>query len=80
METTFDLPDSLVEDVMRVAKARGTTSNDLVREALVSLVVEADQPHPFVLTDLSQRGWNPKLTGTSLQAQIAASYDRVSNQ
>ncbi len=76
MKTTFDLPETLVDDVKRIAKARGTTAKELVREALVRVVEEADQRHAFALRDLSQPGWNPNLTGNSLNQHILASYER----
>lgn len=75
MKTTFDLPETLVDDVKRIAKARGTTAKELVREALVRVVEEDDQRHPFELRDLSQRGWNPTLTGTSLNQHILGTYE-----
>lgn len=75
LKTTFDLPEDLVDDVKRIAKARGTTAKELVREALTRVVEEDGVREPFDMQDLSQPGWNPRLTGTSLNELVLASYD-----
>jgi len=38
MKTTFDLPETLVQEVKRIAKVRGTTAKEIVREALLRAV------------------------------------------
>lgn len=75
MKTTFDLPETLVSDVKRIAKARGTTAKELVREALLRVVEEDEAREPFVLHDFSQPGWNPSLSGTSLNQLILSTYE-----
>jgi len=75
MKTTFDLPETLVQEVKRIAKVRGTTAKEIVREALLRDVDEDAARQPFVLRDLSQPGWNPVLTGSSLHEHILRSYE-----
>jgi len=75
MKTTFDLPETLVQEIKRIAKVRGTTAKEIVREALVRVVDEHTDREPFVLRDLSQPGWNPALTGSSLHEHILRSYE-----
>ena len=53
MKTTFDLPESLVSDVKRIAKKRGTTSREIVRQALARVVDEDSRAQPFELADMS---------------------------
>ena len=38
MKTTFDLPEALLRDVQRLARARGTTAKSLVEQALLRLL------------------------------------------
>ncbi len=56
MKTTFDLPEALVSDVKRIAKARGTTARDLVQQALTRVVAEDATATPFTLRDMSVSG------------------------
>jgi len=53
MKTTFDLPESLVHDVKRIAKERGTTAREIVRQALTRIVDEESRAQPFELADMS---------------------------
>jgi hypothetical protein len=54
MKTSFDLSESLLHQVKRLAKQRGTTTKSLVEEALMKLLAEAQEPAPgFVLRDVS---------------------------
>ncbi len=78
MKTTFDLPETLVADVKRIARARGTTSRELVREALTRLVVEdeATPRKPFKLRDMSVPGWNPDIDPAELNRLIRESNER----
>jgi hypothetical protein len=79
MKTTFDLPETLVTDVKRIARARGTTSRELVREALMRLVVEdeATPRKPFKLRDMSVKvGWPEGLDNAELNRLIRESNDR----
>jgi hypothetical protein len=77
VKTTFDLPETLVADVKRIARARGTTSRELVRQALTRLVDEASAPsEPFALRDMSVKlGW-PDLDHAELNRLIRESNDR----
>lgn len=53
MKTTFDLPQSLVDDVKRIAKQRGTTAREIVRQALTRVVDEESLVQPFEFADMS---------------------------
>lgn len=77
VKTTFDLPETLVADVKRIARARGTTSRELVRQALTRLVDEdTAQPKPFKLRDMSVNiGW-PDLDQAELKRLYRESNDR----
>jgi len=77
VKTTFDLPETLVADVKRIARARGTTSRELVRQALTRLVDEDSTPaKPFTLRDRSVKiGW-PDLDHAELNRLIRESNDR----
>ena len=76
MKTTFDLPETLVADVKRIARARGTTSRELVRQALTRLVDEESAVvKPFKLRDMSVKtGW-PDLPPGELTRIIHEMYD-----
>ncbi len=78
MKTTFDLPETLVADVKRIARARGTTSRELVRQALTRLVDEdSAQPKPFELRDMSvNMGWPEDLDQAELKRLYRESNDR----
>jgi len=78
VKTTFDLPESLVHDVKRIAKSRGTTAREIVRQALLRVVDEDGQGEPFVLRDMSVPGWHDLVansTGLTLNELILATYD-----
>jgi metal-responsive CopG/Arc/MetJ family transcriptional regulator len=78
VKTTFDLPETLVADVKRIARARGTTSRELVRQALIRLVDEDSTPaKPFKLRDMSVTiGWPADLDDAELNRLIRESNDR----
>ena len=78
MKTTFDLPETLVADVKRIARARGTTARELVRQALTRLVDEDSTPaQPFKLRDMSVNiGWPADLDDAGLNRLIRESNDR----
>jgi metal-responsive CopG/Arc/MetJ family transcriptional regulator len=78
MKTTFDLPETLVQEVKRIAKSRGTTAREIVRQALVRVVAEEDDWKPFVLRDMSVPGWDVLMAnagGRTLNELILATYD-----
>ena len=78
MKTTFDLPESLVREVKRIAKFRGTTARDIVQQALTKAVEESGQQEPFVLEDLSVNGWGraeSEFSEHSLHELILMSYE-----
>ena len=77
VKTTFDLPETLVADVKRIARARGTTSRELVRQALARIVDEDSvEPKPFKLRDMSVNlGW-PDLDQAELKRLYRESNDR----
>lgn len=77
MKTTFDLPESLVRDVKKIARERGTTARALVQHALTRLVDEQHQQPPFELIDAGSSGWhslNPEWEGTPLHDLVLQSY------
>jgi len=75
MKTTFDLPESLVRDVKRIAKDRGTTAREIVQQALTKAVEDADAQKPFTLRDSSVPGWlAPEFAYTSFQELLEESY------
>ena len=46
MKTTFDLPEALLRDVQRLARARGTTAKSLVEQALLRLLQDEETGAP----------------------------------
>lgn len=75
VKTTFDLPEPLVADVKRIARARGTTARELVRQALVRLVDEDTPGAGFTLPDMSVAGGYPDLDPVTLNRLILDTYD-----
>jgi predicted transcriptional regulator len=78
MKTTFDLPESLVREVKRIARERGTTARALVQQALTRVVDDATQPTVFVLPDASVEAWEsmtPEAKGKSIHELVLMSYD-----
>lgn len=77
MKTTFDLPEALVAEVKRIARARRTTARELVRQALTRLVDEDSvEPNPFKLRDMSVTTPWPDFEPGELQRLILESNDR----
>jgi predicted transcriptional regulator len=57
MKTTFDIPESLLRDVQKLARDRQTTAKSLVEEALRALLDEWRRTTPaFELRDASFKG------------------------
>ncbi len=78
MKTTFDLPESLVRAVKKIARERGTTARAIVQQALTRVVEEQYAVTPFELVDASAAGWqsmNPDVRDTSLHDLALRSYD-----
>lgn len=78
MKTTFDLPESLVRDVKKLARERGTTARAIVQQALTRTIAEQDQRQDFVLEDASTSGWQsmqPEFHGLSLHDLVLKSYE-----
>lgn len=75
-KTTFDLPESLLRDIKRIAKQRGTTARDLVQQALTQVVRENDTAVPFTLRDLSVSGFglSPEFESASSRELRDAAY------
>ncbi|MBP9145574.1 MAG: DUF2191 domain-containing protein [Thermoanaerobaculia bacterium] len=71
MKTTFDLPDTLLEEARRVAAARATTVKALVEAGLRRELRERARSTPFALRDASfeGRGLRPEME--------SASWDRL---
>lgn len=71
MKTTFDLPDTLLEEARRVAAARATTVKALVEAGLRRELRERARATPFALRDASfvGRGLRPEME--------SASWDRL---
>ena len=71
MKTTVNIPDSLFEDVRRLAHEEHTTIKDLVEEGLRRALDEHRRSKPFRLRRATFRG-------KGLQAPLAgASWERV---
>lgn len=78
MKTTFDLPESLVRDVKKLARERGTTARAIVQQALARAVAEEDEQQGFVLENASAVGWQsmrPEFRGLPLHELVLKSYD-----
>jgi predicted transcriptional regulator len=58
METTFDLPASLVRRVRKLARERGTTASVIVQESLLHTL--ADSEAFSELADASATDWSPQ--------------------
>jgi hypothetical protein len=56
MKTTFDIPDSLLNEARRAAAKRGTTLRSLVEEGLRRLLGEPHEPQAFRLRKVTFRG------------------------
>lgn len=56
MKTSFDLPESLMSEVRRVAKAQNTTTKSLVTEALVAMLERYTAQPAYRLPDASVGG------------------------
>lgn len=71
MKTTFDLPDTLLEEARRVAASRATTVKALVEAGLRRELRERTRSVPFELRDASfqGRGLRPEME--------SASWDRL---
>jgi metal-responsive CopG/Arc/MetJ family transcriptional regulator len=77
MKTTFDLPESLIRDVKRIAKQRGTTARDIVQQALTKVVEEDTELKPFTLKKMSvPGGLSPEASKYTMHELILMSYDR----
>ena len=72
VKTTFDLPESLIDDVKRIAKSRGTTARDVVWQALTRAVDEDGAAQPFVLADKSVPGVPTDLAVNADWAELRA--------
>lgn len=70
MKTTFDLPESLINDVKRIAKSRGTTARDVVWQALMRAVEDDGAAQPFVLADKSVPGVPTELALNASWAEL----------
>jgi hypothetical protein len=57
MKTTYDLPESLVREINRIARERGIPARELVQQAITNIIVEDADVKPFVLRDMSVPGW-----------------------
>lgn len=77
MKTTFDLPESLVRDLKKLARERGTTARAIVQQALARAIAEQEQLPRFVLDDASVDGWQamqPEFRSLPLHELVLASY------
>lgn len=77
MKTTFDLPESLVRDVKKLARERGTTARAVVQQALTKAVAEQAERPSFALEDASAAGWQsmrPEFLGRPLHELVLQSY------
>lgn len=77
-KTTFDLPETLVRDIKKIARERSTTARAIVQQALVRVVEEHSEVRPFSLAEASVTGWGsmtPEMRGLSLHDLVLQSYD-----
>lgn len=78
MKTTFDLPEWLVADIKRLARARGTTAREIVQQSLARTLRENESDQKFVLRDASTPGWQslrPEFRGIPLHELVLKSYE-----
>lgn len=78
MKTTFDLPESLVREVKKLARERGTTARAVVQQALMHAVSEQEARDGFVLDKASATGWQsmrPEFRGRPLHELVLMSYE-----
>ena len=78
MKTTFDLPESLVRDVKKLARERGTTARAIVQQALARAVAEQEERQTFMLEDASTAGWQsmqPEFRGRPRHELVLKSHD-----
>lgn len=78
MKTTFDLPEWLVRDIKKLARARGTTARDVVQQALIRTLRDNVRDQKFVLEDASTTGWQsmrPEFRDVPLHELVLMSYD-----
>lgn len=77
MKTSFDLPEALMAEVRRVAKAENTTAKSLVTEALVELLERySDERRGYRLPDASVggSGMTPEFADVAWSEVRAAAY------
>jgi hypothetical protein len=77
VRVTLDLPDALVAEARRVARARGTTLRDLTVQALSALLDQGEPRTPFRLRDASfgKQGLVKGLSETDWDKIRELSYD-----
>lgn len=81
MKTTFDLPETLVQQIKKLARERGTTARSIVQQALQRTLDEQHESSAFTLSDASTTGWQsmaPELHGVPLHELVLRSYDERS--
>src|SRR3546814_6974030 len=79
MKTTFDLPEDLIRRLKALARARGTTSRDIVHQSLTRTLAEEDVDTAFELERSTATGWGsmrPEFRGVPLQELVLTSYER----
>jgi predicted transcriptional regulator len=80
MKTTVELPDDLLREAQRIARAEGTTLRSVLEEGLRAVIARYQSSQQFTLRDASidGRGLDPELADAGWARIRAISYgDRL---
>ena len=80
MKTTVELPDDLLREAQRIARAEGTTLRSVLEEGLREVIARYHNSQQFTLRDASidGRGLDPELAEAGWARIRAVSYgDRL---
>ena len=77
MKTTIQIPDSLIEEVRKLARHERTTLQALVEQGLRQVIAQRKRRSGFRLRDASftGEGLNPQLAGASWEEIRGLSYE-----
>jgi hypothetical protein len=77
MKTTFEIPDSLLEEARRLAAREGTTVRALVEEGLRHVVADRKRARPFRLRRAAFKGTGlqPGTAGLAWEAIRDIAYE-----
>ena len=76
MKTTIELPDELLREAQRIARAEGTTLKSVMEEGLRAVIARYRRDEHFQLRDASVpgRGLRPEFAAADWQAIRDAAY------